>query len=438
MSARCPPSSKAASLINRSSTPRSYHNRRVPGSAQRGGALVIGPAPCYHWAMAPERLVRCFKDEAVGVYLIDPPFADPTLRRYVVSTRDTRDFMNHPEIINCDFTRLMENGVTNVLKGLNMVERLSTIGSKTVNVYHILRGGLNFGVREALRKAFGYKWHSSSYISSQRVLKEGRFEVSDDTYRKFLVPNNATVYFGDIVASGVSLDNGVHYLASFMERTGLSLRNLVFVTIGCVEAERVLAKWHREFKARWPGYDRTILIYLEGRFALAGEDTPLANRLKDTDLLKSYKLGALLSPEFEGSQFGRMIVGLEGCAIYDGGKKSFEPVNHIRDVLDFWEKQIHSAEERSMTLWDEYNARFPLDMYFADRESLTPGSPEILARAKAASWPGLEPEEFVKLHAQFRRLWSPDRVEAARRPGSLAQVCAKKISYLKSLVAEGD
>ncbi len=388
--------------------------------------------------MAAERLVRCLKDEAVGVYLIDPPFEDPSLRRYVVSTRDTRDLMNHPEIINCDFTNLLENGVTNMLKGLNMLERLSTIGSKTVNVYHILRGGLNFGVREALRKAFGYKWHSSSYISSQRVLKEGRFEISEDTYRKFLVPNEATVYFGDIVASGISLDNGIHYLASFMERSGLALRNLVFITIGCVEAERVLAKWHREFKARFPGYERTILVYLEGRFALAGDRTPLANCLKDTDLLKSYKLGALLTPEFEGSQFERMIVGLEGCSIYDGGKKSFEPVNHIRDVLEFWEKQLHSAQARGMTLWDEYNARFPLDMYFADIGSLAEGGAETLERGKAGLWEGLTLAEYARLHAQFRRLWSADRVQAARRPGSLAQVCSKKISYLRSLVSDGD
>jgi hypothetical protein len=388
--------------------------------------------------MGGERLVRCFKDEAVGVYLIDPPLEDPSFRRYVVSTRDTRDLMNHPEIINCDFTNLLENGITNMLKGLNMLERLSTIASKTVNVYHILRGGLNFGVREALRKAFGYKWHSSSYISSQRVLKEGRFEISEDTYRKFLVPNGATVYFGDIVASGVSLDNGIHYLASFMERTGRALRSLVFITIGCVEAERVLLKWHREFKRRFAGYDRTVLVYLEGRFALAGDDTPLANKLKDTDLLKSYKLGALLSPEFEGSQFERMIIGLEGCAIYDGGKKSFEPVNHIRDVLEFWERQLRFAERQGTALWDEYNARFPLDMYFADIASLSAGGPEVLARDKSGLWEGLTPQEYGKLHAQFRRLWGPERVQAARRPGSFAQVCTKKISYLKSLVADGD
>ena len=236
---------------------------------------------------SPERLVRRFKDEAVAVYEIAPRPRDSALKRYVVSTRDTRDLMNHPEIINCDFTNLMQNGITNAFKGVNLLERLSAIPSKSVNVYHILRGGLNFNVRDALRKAFGYKWHSSSYISSQRILKQGRFEITEDTYRKFELPDNATIYFADIVASGVSLDNAIGYIAAYLKRNLLKARNLVFTTIGCVEAERVLAAWDARFRADFPGYDRTILVYLEGRFALASGEVPLRNFIKDTDLLKS-------------------------------------------------------------------------------------------------------------------------------------------------------
>jgi hypothetical protein len=383
-----------------------------------------------------ERLVRRFKDEAVAVYEIQPRPKDSALRRYVVSTRDTRDLMNHPEIINCDFTNLMQNGITNALKGINFLERLSVIPSKTVNVYHILRGGLNFNVRDALRKAYGYKWHSSSYISSQRILKEGRFEISEDTYRKFELPDSATIYFADIVASGVSLDHAIGYIGAYLKRNGLNARNLVFTTIGCIEAERVLEEWDARFRGDFPGYDRTILVYLEGRFALASGDTPLRNFMKDTDLLKNYRLGALLSPEFEYSQFDRMVIGLEGCAIYDGGKKGFEPVNHIRDVLEFWQKQRQVAEQDSLALWDEYNARFPLDLYFEDGNCLKKGDPESLEERKGSFWEGLEPEEYAGLFAKFQRLWGDDRITAARRPGSFAQVCEKKIGYLQSLVAD--
>jgi hypothetical protein len=384
--------------------------------------------------MRTDRLRRRFKDEAVAVYSIDNEQYPSDLKRYVVSTRDTRDLMNHPEIINCDFTNLMRNGITNALKGLNILEQLSRIDSRSVNVCHILRGGLNFQVRDALRKAFGYKWHSSSYISSQRVLKEGKFEISEDTYRKFLIPDQATLYTADIVASGVSLNNGINYIAKYLESKNLQLKNFIFITIGCGEAETVLGKWHRLFKDRYPGYEASILIYLEGRFALATQDTPLSNFIADTDLLKSYKLGALLAPEFEYSQFDRMIIGLEACAIYDGGKKGFEPVNHIRDVLEFWEKQCLLAREEELSVWQEYCARLPLDLYFSDITRLEAGSPRSLTENKRSYWEGVSAREYDKLYAKFKWLWSDERIRSARVPGSFSQVCEKKINYLRSLI----
>ena len=85
-----------------------------------------------------ERLVRRFKDEAVAVYALEGDEQQPDFRRYVVSTRATRDLMNFPEIINHDFTNLMQNGITNGLKGINVLEHISAINSRSVNVYHLL------------------------------------------------------------------------------------------------------------------------------------------------------------------------------------------------------------------------------------------------------------------------------------------------------------
>ncbi len=99
-----------------------------------------------------DKLVSRFRDEAVAVYSIENQASQPDFKRYVVSTRDTRDLMNHPEIINCDFTNLMRNGVTNALKGINVLERLSCINSKSVNVCHILRGGAEFSGKRRLKK----------------------------------------------------------------------------------------------------------------------------------------------------------------------------------------------------------------------------------------------------------------------------------------------
>ena len=382
-----------------------------------------------------ERLVRRFKDEAVAVYSIEGEKQPEDFRRYVVSTRSTRDLSNYPEIINRDFTNLMQNGITNGLKGINLLERISEINSKSVNVYHLLRGGLNFNVSDALKKAFGYKWHSSSYLSSQRVLKEGRFEVSDDYYRKFVVPDDATVYTADIVASGVSIENGIDYIYKYMQSNGHNLKNFFFLTIGCIEAERVLARWHKIFKDTFPGYGETLVVYLEGRFGLATAQTPFANKLVYTDLIKSYKEGALLAPEYEHSQFDKVITALEACAIYDGGKKGFEPINHIKDILEFWEKQHASAVAADWSTWQEYNLRFPLDMYFTDIEKLTPGSGALLRERKAPMWEGVTDDEYSRLHARFSWLWTPERIRRSGEPGSFARECEKKIAYLSSLVA---
>ncbi|MBA7702932.1 hypothetical protein ES703_111710 [subsurface metagenome] len=238
------------------------------------------------------------------------------------------------------------------------------------------------------------------------------------------------------MASGISLDNGLKYLDNYLKSQDFQLKNMIFITIGCIEAERVFSRWHKIFKEKFPGYGKSILIYLEGRFALAIKNTPLYNYLYDTDLLKSYKLGALLSPEFENSQFDRVIIGLEACAIYDGGKKGFEPVNHIRDVLEFWEKQLEIAKSKGLLLWDEYSSRFPLDMYFEDIDRLHSGSPELLQENKAGFWAGVNNKEFSKLYRKFKWLWSDERIQAARAPGSLVRVCEKKIKYLKSLIED--
>ncbi len=384
--------------------------------------------------MKGDFLKRRFKDEAVSLYSIESDTDSSVLKRYMVSTSDTRNMLNFPEIVNSDFTNLMKNGVTNALKGLNSIEHLSGISSKQVNVYHILRGGLNFEMRNALHKAFGYKWHSSSYISSQRHEKDGEFEIADDSYRKFQIPDNATVYSADIVASGASLDNSLHYLDNYLTTESLKIKNFIFATIGCIKAEDVLEKWDSILKKNHPEYEKTILIYLEGRFALGDKKLPLYNVLPNTDLLKNYKFGALLTPEYEFSQFEKMIIPLEACAIYDGGKKSFEPVQHIIDILEFWEKQKKSSEFQDLSLWDEYNARFPLDMYIDFESDVDDESYLPLKKNKEVYWQGVSDTEYSHLFDKFRWLWTDSRIKSSREKGSLMATCNKKISYLKSLI----
>ncbi|MBM4318958.1 MAG: hypothetical protein FJ125_03135 [Deltaproteobacteria bacterium] len=388
-----------------------------------------------------EVLCKRFKNEAAAVYEILPLGADgqprrtSPLSRYVISSNGTRNMLCFAEILNRNFTEEMVKGLTYAFIGIDRLEELSVISSKSVNVFHILRGGLNFRLVEVLRNAFGYKWHSSSFVSSQRVKSGSSFDVSDDAYRKFVIPENPTIYSGDIVATGVSLDNAMGYLARYLIDNRINLRNFVFVTIGCQEIEPILTSWHEQFKSLFPCYEKTILIYIEGRFVVAQEPAPLATKLPGTDLLRNYKLGSLHTPEFEYSQFEKLIIPLEACVIYDGGKKSFEPIHHMEEIRGFWRRQKSWAEQNHVTLWEEYNNRFPLDPYFADEEMTVPGSPDLLARQRSSMWWGLSQEEYRHLFQRFRWLWTDERLRWSRKPGSFLTVCDKKLLYLDSHIS---
>ncbi len=385
-----------------------------------------------------EILCKRFKNEACAVYEImgkdeqGQPRRSSPLIRYVISTNGTRNLLNFPEILNRNFTDDMVKGLTHALIGIDRLQDLSTIPSRNVNVFHLLRGGLNFRLVRALRDAFGYKWHSSSFVSSQRVRKGDGFDVEEDAYRKFVVPEQATIYTGDIVATGVSIDNALNFLFNYLKRHDVCLHNFILVTIGCGEAEPVLERWHRVFQEEFEGYERTILVYIEGRFAMADQATPIATKLPQTDLLRNYKLGSLHTPEFEYSQFEKVMIPLEGCIIYDGGKKAFEPINHLKEIRNFWHKQYQWARQSHVSLWDEYNSRFPLDPYFEDIGSLEPGSHELLKRRRSEMWWGLSDREYEHLFRRFRWLWTDARLKDAMEPDSFQAICRKKLQYLDS------
>ena len=388
---------------------------------------------------AHEVLVKRFKNESVAVYEIEHTTSAGTdverskpLLRYVVSTNGTRNLLNFPEIVNRRFIGEMRRGLSNAFIGLDRLEYLSKIPSRSVNIFHILRGGLNFQLVDVLQSAYGYKWHSSSFVSSQRVKVGADFDIEDDAYRKFVVPQNPTIYTGDIVATGASINNAITYLSHYLKKHGITLSNFVFVTIGGKEVEPILSHWHERFRELFPGYDRTILVYIEGRFVVAAEEMPIETKVPKTDLIRNCQLGSLHTPEFEYSQFEKLIIPLEACVIYDGGKKSFEPIHHLQEIRGFWQRQKDWAERAQVSLWDEYNNRFPLDAYFTDEQLTEIGTPETLAEKRSDMWWGLDGEDYEHLFRRFRWLWTDERLSMARRLGSFISVCTKKLQYLDS------
>jgi len=360
---------------------------------------------------------------------------DSTLKRYVASTNETIDILNKPEVVGQDFRNKLMNGVSKILKCLphGFDEEFD---EDHVDVLHFLRGGLNFGLMEALNKAYGFNTHSASFMSSERKKQEGKWKIKDDQYSKLSVHPCSTIFIGDISATGVTLKSG---LAKLYEQTSgeenlpnfvkeclfqgiedkqkkekIPLKNLVLFTIGCKEIEDVLETYHQLFCKTFKEYENTYVIYLEGRFKLASDSDSLRIKITDTDLLR---YPALLSPEFELSQYSSLAYPLERCIIYDGGSRSFNVKKHMREVVEYWE----TLSKEDMTLEEALKERWPEKEYATKEEFL---------KYKKETWQGTSKDTLNKIYDAYANRWTTSFKKKASKKESLEKFCTQRIAKL--------
>ena len=210
----------------------------------------------------------------------------------------------------------------------NLPRPLAPPSIRARRVIHFLRGSLNFGMRRALARAYGFNVHCSSFITSQRERDAyGRWFIKDNQYRKIAIPPHATLFFADVIATGVTISNGLEIIVQLAKNSGAPIRQIVFFTIGCHKLEKLLREYSRRLKEIFPGYERTVAVYLEGKFHLADSKTAVRIKLQGTDLMRH---PAILAPEFELAQYERLSSALERCVVYDAGTRAFDADDYLR------------------------------------------------------------------------------------------------------------
>ncbi|HAX60995.1 MAG TPA: hypothetical protein DCX95_00320 [Elusimicrobia bacterium] len=277
------------------------------------------------------------------------------IKRYIVSTPFTRSILNKPEIIGFDYIKHLRAGVLETLKLFRQFEKY---GDKNISVLHFLRGGLNFGLFNMLNSAYGFNRMNASFITSQRYKKRTDWFIKDDQYRKFSLPDDATIFIGDVIATGTTLDNGLEILRKQCLSEDKNIRRVVMFTIGCRRAEEILEKYHALFQKNFD-YEETIIIYFEGRFVVPKNKNDFTLCLPGTDLIKK---NALLAPEFIKSQSEKIAYPLERCVVYDVGARAYDCMTHLDDVIDYWRKLSHTG----MTLKEIYGERWHPDKKIPD------------------------------------------------------------------------
>lgn len=280
-----------------------------------------------------------------------------SVERYIASTPETRAICNDPLIAGVEYTEKLRSAGAAALQALVKFSGIELFERQTV-VLNILRGGLNFGLREALADAYGWNDHVSAFVSAQRSRAEADREewtIGENYYKKLYVPQNSAVVCGDVVATGTTLLYALKEFFRTAEERSSPVLQVVFFTIGGAPAEDVLAECDEHCRRAFSNYIRTAVVYFEGRFDVARPDSRPTIKLTGTDLLRG---GALLAPEFLSSQYDNPCSALERCAIYDAGSRAFYTRSHYQDVLDYW-RAVHMLALNGTSYSSYLSERFP-------------------------------------------------------------------------------
>ncbi len=277
------------------------------------------------------------------------------IKKYIFSTQETRQIINDPLLVGIDYTNKLRIGIEYFLSRYIKISK-ETLEEKHVNVMHFLRGGLNFYLRDAIANSFNFNTHNVSFLSSQRSVDEhGRWFIKEDSYEKITIQKGSTVFLGDVVATGVTLDHGLNSLTRIIKNQKGSIKKLIFFTIGCHKAEKILKKYYNLWRTIFSDFEGIDLVYIEGKFHLADTKTPVQIKFLGTDLLKR---DAILSPELIDTQNDCISYPLERCVIYDAGSRAFDIPEYIEDVIEYWQ-EVKSLAEKGVTTKKYMGERYP-------------------------------------------------------------------------------
>ncbi len=273
--------------------------------------------------------------------------SETAINRYILSTPETRAICNDPLVMGYDYTEKLEKACATYLR-LTKTTSIKLQENRSV-VFNILRGGLNFGLRGALAKAFGWNNHSSCFVTAQRArITEGSelWHITEDDYKKITFPQRAQIIIGDVVATGTSLKHGLDIMIKEAVRQKTELSSILFFTIGGPMSEKRLIEADAACRRHFPRYEGTQVCYIEGRFFVPTTESQVTIKITGTDLMRC---NSLLAPEFIESNFAAPSYPIERCTIYDAGSRAFQITEYLEDVFDYWTKVLALAEKMTFT-----------------------------------------------------------------------------------------
>ncbi len=263
------------------------------------------------------------------------------VKSFIVTTEGTRKICTDPSIVGNEYMHMLRQPAETFLRSEHFMEDRKRFKDHQFNVLHFLRGGLSYGLIEALN-GVGVARPNASFMSSERYKEgaTGAWKIRDDNYVKFTLSSEfpSVILVGDIVATGSTLDNGLDRVVKACETDGARVSKVLFFTIGCDNAVKILEKYDERLRGVCKDYEGCACVFYEGVFKVATDETPVTIKTTGTDLLN---LGAELAPEYTRYLGTSPMHVIQKCVIYDGGSRAFEPRKHFDEVIHYFRELLH-------------------------------------------------------------------------------------------------
>jgi len=248
---------------------------------------------------------------------------------YIITNPMSRQLLSSPEIIGVEIPHFLESPIADFLQYY-----LQKSQAENINIVNILRGGLNFPIEDACH-SIAYPVSSVSFLTSERVFIDKKVSRIESKYRKIISIGESTIIIGDIIASGETLTNTVHYLMEQYIIDSEFIRRILVFTIGTVKTLEAIKRLNRELMQRWPSFEGIITIFIEGIFSTYSDEGMTKLNLPHVDFMIR---NGIITPEYRKVLIESKSLIFEKCAIYDGGARRFEQLDHIKCITTYWEE----------------------------------------------------------------------------------------------------
>ena len=302
------------------------------------------------------------KSADISLYLQED-MSSENVKTFLLSTPETSKICNDPFLYGVKYTEALKKAMVKLFKSLKDSEY--SIGEEESSVvFNILRGGMNFYLRDALYEAYNWNKHKSAFISSQRAYDEEEgWYITENRYQKIPDMKEMNLILADVVATGVSLEHALKKMIDISKAHHNKIKRITFITIGGKRAHEICERIDELCRSIWSDYISTNVVFIEGIFDVAGKDSDLSIALHGTDFLRTPT--ELITPEFIKSQEEEISYPMERCTIYDAGSRAYDIKEYLDDIYSYW-GEVKNLAENGMTLANYLKERHPNDSRLKD------------------------------------------------------------------------